>query len=158
MKKVLAVIMAVLLLFVFSISAFAVPSSSGEEKFSIKITDYSTGKAVTYTKDLVKGETFEIKAADSKYPFIEHIIYKGDGETVSVSGVDYELVSGTLKDKTIIIKPMADIVIVDKYDCEPGKGNEGEKSPEMGFPLMAVFTVAALAGIVCLISKKKAFN
>lgn len=133
MKKVITLAVALLLVSVLSVTAFAAPS--------ITVPDYEEfdGGVVEIVKDANTDEVTYTADPDKGYEFVEWII-------TGVEGVDYEIVSGSIDGSPITIRPLTD-----KFSIEPdfskigGSGSGSDTSPKNGdFAATAVLAVAAL--------------
>lgn len=166
MKKVIATLIAVMVLVASfaTVTAFAAPSPSAKPTFKVEVTTYSTGEATegTYTS-LEDGSIQLDKAEDTDKTFtgwVINVIDEQGNAVAAVEGVDYVVVSGSLDDETLVIKPLTDLVIKETYDVEvedetkpEGDENDSEESPETGSKALAsvaVLTMLSLAGAVAV--------
>ena len=145
MKKILAVLLAVLLLVTLSVSAMALPSSQGQEVNKVVINHTNTGKssATPEVKAIVKGDTVTLipgksttltfngwamftdsaakEIADETLDYELISVVKEDG-SAAVLGVDYKKEDGkivSLKNEllTITVKPLVETLYVsDLYE------------------------------------------
>ena len=146
MKKIIALVLSIVLVCCFSVTAFAAESPEATEKITVTvrkadITNPNGDVDVKYTLD--KGTTITVKA-DSKYgDFNSWSIYKAEASvegTVSsvnsgvvtlsavknlvastkyvaaVEGADYEIVKGSLTTTELTVKVNTAVVICGNYD------------------------------------------
>lgn len=147
MKKIMSVVLALILVSVMSVSAFAsVSPTAPVEK------DYDGG-TVTYEKDPDKDNEYTFTATSKDgYNFIGW----------EIEG-NYEIVSGSLDGSPITIRLPSGVTFEDVYvepvfkkvkDKTTTKKDDDKKSPGTGDSMaLAVLAVAALGGIV--VSKKR---
>ncbi len=154
MKKIIAIILCFSIFSVFGAVAFADGSPEGSKKYNITIEINGESKDVV----LEEGDTITLVATDE------------DGFTFEgweISG-DYEIVEGDESSKTLVIRPLGDLEIIElgTYEEEekpskpskPGKPNDSETSPPTG----TTNTIFALGGLAVLflaaavVAKKKA--
>ena len=164
MKKIIAIIMSLALVMSFGTIAFAAGSPEGDKTYTVTVTsdrDESSSSKGNYT--VVKnGDTFEISADedDDEYKFLGWEII---GE--------YEIVSGSLTSRDLVIRPLGDITInqlaeyigeadeepddgEDKDKEEEGETNKSDKSPQTGNNIFfilggifaASFVIASISG------------
>lgn len=150
MKKFLAVIFAVVILATFmAVPAMAADSPSGEVVFKVEVNSFSTGK-VSNGNYTTEGDTIRLTVAeDSDYTFTGWVI---EGK--------YEIVSGDLKSKELVIRPLSDVKVEESYDVKGSAGfgttNDSDKAPDTGVALPVVaFVALAGAFTVMVVSKKR---
>ena len=145
MKKMFAVLLAVMLLGALSFSAFAADSPVGEAVNKVTIVDGAN--ATPSDKEVKVGEELELKADADKGKFDGWKVYKADG-TEAKEGVDYKLAEGAkLTDATLRIIPLSAIIVAANYDgvVTPVKPQGDEPvSPPTG-DTAVVFLVAVMA-------------
>ena len=148
MKKVFALILAVVLVMSLSVTAFAAKSPEG---VSInKVSIINGNGADTEAEEVEVGKSFELKADSTKGTFNKWIVYKADG-SLAVEGVDYTI-EGELTDEVVEIVPLANIIITGNYNGKKTEFtvNNGEpESPKTGDTAMmacAAVMLVALAG------------
>ena len=105
MKKLSALILVLVLLFTFSISAFAVKSPSGKEFYDVYINYTGSGKSsdVVEHNAVEKGETVTLTPSESDLDFIGWNFYDSDMKTAK-EGTDYEIVSIKLEDGSAAVE------------------------------------------------------
>lgn len=144
MKKIIALVLSIVMICCFSVTAFAAESPSATEKVTVTVrkADLSdpTGKVDTeYTFDA--GTTITVKA-DSKYgTFNSWSVYKEETATGvsttpkseivtlsvvkalaatktvdAVQGTDYEIVKGSLTSSEMTIKVNTSVIVCGNYD------------------------------------------
>lgn len=164
MKKIIAIIMSLALVMSLGTMAFAAGSPQGDKTYKVTIT--SDREESSSSKDNYKvvqnGDTFEITADedDDEYEFLGWEII---GE--------YEIVSGSLTSRDLVIRPLGDITInqlaeyivegadepddgEDKDKEEEGETNKSDKSPQTGNNIFfilggifaASFVIASISG------------
>lgn len=133
MKKFISIFAILLLAFsTISFSVFAAGSPQGDKKVKVEITNNidEDDKSVTY---IVKGEDLKISINEEYisdgYKFIKWKIVG-----------DYEIISGTLTSKSLVIKPLSDVKVTQLFDIEgleeekpdkqEGESNKSDTSPE----------------------------
>ncbi len=166
MKKVIATLIAVMVLVASfaTVTAFAAPSPSAKPEYKIEITTYSTGEATEGTYTTLEDGSIQLdKAEDAEGTFkgwVINVIDDQGNAVAAVEGVDYVVISGSLEDGTLVIKPLTDLVIKETYDVADaedekpaGDENDSEESPETGSKALAsvaVLTMLSLAGAVAV--------
>ena len=156
MKKVFALIIAVILVMSLSVTAFAAKNSPTANPFNTVQVINGQG-ANTDVHKVVIGESVELVAKDSIGPFNKWVVYRTDG-TLAEPGVDY-IITGKLTDKIIVIKPLVNLIVTGNYNGKETtfKIDNGEAtSPKTGDTAMVVFAsvmVLSLAGAV--VAKKQ---
>lgn len=163
MKK-LSVIFALVLSFVLLCTFMATPalaakSPEGELVYKIDVTSFATGNA-TPGRYIVEGDTVRLIAAEkSDYAFMGWHI---EGE--------YEIVSGTLKSKVLVIRPLSDIKVEEMYnvkgslgyvepddtpDKEPTKPNESPEAPQTSDNTLPFALMLVAVGVSAMLYSKK---
>ena len=145
MKKLIALVLSVVMICCFSVTAFAAPSPEASEKTTITIRKADVVEPAGQVEDteytIDAGATITLKA-DSKYgTFKDWSIYKEETATGlsapanngvmtlsvvknlatakyvdAVAGTDYEIVKGSLTTSEITIKVNSAIVVCANYD------------------------------------------
>ena len=156
MKKVFAVILAVVLVMSLSVTAFAAVQSPEGSRFN-KVYIINGIGAKTETIEVNVGESVPLKADVSKGTFNEWTIYKMDG-TPAVPGTDYQL-EGKLTDPNVVITPLTNLIVTGNYDGKktPFTITNGEpQSPQTGDSTVVVMVaVMALALAGACVAKKQ---
>ncbi len=148
MKKLIALICVALLVLGTAVTAFAAESPSGDELIKITITTYKSGSAETEERTLVLGETITLTASESEYTF----------EKWQITG-EYEIVSGSLTSKELVIRPLGDIDVIEVFegvDINSSTGSSStDTSPQTGdaFPGFAAAIVLVAAGAFIVMKK-----
>lgn len=148
MKKFLAVLSIVLVLVsVFAFAASAADSKSGSLLYKVTVVSYKAGSKTT--GDYIEnGDTITLTASDSKYTFTGWVI---DGK--------YEIVSGSLKSKTLTVRPLSDLLVEESYNVQGSKGyvnsNNSSKSPKTGNNALAGAVVLTAGAFVVMAASKK---
>ncbi len=154
MKKIFAVLMAVMLMIFTVVPAFAAhvisPDVTGEYDI---IINNSVGGTGSYTSEIIEGKKYITLTADTKDGFV-FTHWEIDGE--------YEIVEGSLKDEEIVIILKGDCEATPNYEGvkEQPTQNNGDKSPQTGdsssYVFLFVGLFVALAGATGLkIAKSK---
>lgn len=182
MKKIIALLLCVVSIFVLSVSVSAASSPVADKVFSvITIVPEASGNISESVKPATvkvnDGGTITVTAPatvknDSAAPeFKGFKVYKqvsttnADGTVTNslveaVLGVDYQIVKGTLGDKNVEIKPLADVVVVANYKdlaIDPSTGNVTvqPESPATGSATAICFAIVALAAAAVIFGAKK---
>lgn len=123
MKKIISVLCALAVVIsacaVFATPAFAKDSPGAEVKHNVTVVDYSTGKSTQKINAVVEGDTITLKATQSAYPFTGWVI---DGK--------YEIVSGTLGSRKLVVRPLTDIIVEESFDVSGSEGYGKKPVPE----------------------------
>ena len=145
MKKIIALVLSMVMICCFSVTAFAAESPSADQKIKVTVrkADLSdpTGTVdVTYTLD--KGDTITVKANPKYGKFNDWSVYKVEATAAGVSapvntgivtlsavktlattkavdavqGTDYEIVAGSLTATELTIKVNTSVVVCGNYD------------------------------------------
>lgn len=130
MKKIVALIMAVLMLAAVAVPTFAADSKENPIVFTVDVSSQNSSKG-TVLKVLNADGTVTLTASPITNEFTKWVI---TGE--------YEIVSGSLTDEVITIKPISDIKAVAEFN---GKAVEG--SPITGTSAVALFSLLALVSM-----------
>ena len=163
MKKIVAIILALVAVLTLSVSAMAA-NNSPVPTTKATVTIHSAicadgileeGKGVT----VEIGSTVNIKKDDAEGKFDSWSIYKKDG-SVAVEGTDYVIVSGSLKNPTISLDVMADLVICGNYNgkiTDPSTGKPKDPVAPPTLDATAIVLVALMFGsaAVAFTAKKK---
>lgn len=155
MKKLLAVLFCVAILATcMAVPAFAEGSPSGKPVYKVEVESFASGSSTSNVHTVVEGDTVKLTTDEnSKHTFTGWVIE-------GVEGVDYEIVSGSLKSETIVIRPLADIKVEESYDVKGSAGegttNDSDKAPETGNSALALAVLAVAGAFVVMVSTKKA--
>ncbi len=131
MKKIIALVLSVVLLCCFAVTAFAAESPVAEEKVTITIKKAETTETVKLDTaySFSVGEVIILKA-DAKFgAFNSWSIYKtvDSKQVAAVEGVDFEIVKGSLTANEITIKLKSTSVIA----CGNYNNTTTDPSPEV---------------------------
>ncbi len=178
MKKFIALVLALITVFALSVPSFAVSTDSmtGKKVYKVIVRNGKgtqqdakdatwNGNEVTIVEDADTNHVRVISNAD-KGTFNKWIIYrvvsKNDGSVayeVATKGVDYNLISGSLTSKEIVVEPLNDLVFTGNYNgmiTDPATGAETKdtspKTNDVAY-IFAFIALISLAGIT-LTSKK----
>ena len=160
MKKVVSLFAILILIFsAFSYNAFAEVSPEGDKKVKVEITNNidEDDKTISYE---VKGDNIEISVNEEYikdgYKFVKWVI---NGE--------YEIVSGSLTSKDLVIRPLGDVKLTQLFDIEgiedekeeekeEGESNKSDVSPQTSDSgLISLLAGAALVSAIALSATKK---
>ncbi len=156
MKKVIAVVLCLAVLFTLSVSAFAVESSvqgDGTQhrvimRRGIGVSGFDAGNSTTVIDD---GDKIIAKADPNEGTFNGWSVYKADG-TPATEGTDYTLADGTkLTDTQVSVIAKTDIILCADYngvktDPQPeGSSNTSPKTADMSVAYVVVMLAAAAA-------------
>ena len=164
MKKTLAILLTVVMLFALAVPVMAASSPAAGKKLTVVAVTAPEAKpqatTVTVAEDVNDGTmtlTYTAEAKHKDAAFATWAIYRRDG-SVAVAGTDYTLAGGTaLKDLSITIIPRTDLIVAANYgdkttDIKDAQAAFQSKSEPTGdvVAALAVVMFAALAGtVVC---------
>ena len=150
MKKMLAIVLAFVIVAVLSVTAYAALSPVSVGEYEIIVGSYATGVLgdANYTIN-ADGTVTLIKAASSDYAF----------EGWKITG-KYEVVSGNEMSDVYVIRPKSDLRIIEMYDNPAAKGEAGYSddsptSPVTGSNLLALGAIALLSLSGAVVAKKR---
>lgn len=156
MKKILAVLFVVCLVFTMAVPAMAenyYPSPSGDEEYKVEVRTSDPGKGSAQKIILPSGD-------------IQAIATIKDGEQFygwTITGASYTIVSGSLSSPEIVIRATGDVEVIahfSPFETKPGDNNK--KSPQsndnMYLGLYAAFAVILVAGAAVVVTKKYALS
>ena len=150
MKRMISVVLALVMIFALAAVVTAKSSPVAKDFYDISVSynpaDGSLGTA-SGDKDKVN-----ISDPDDNGNVTLTAVKKGDGsfEKWVIDG-DYDIISGSLTDSVIVIKPKTDIKATAKFagatpDQKPTeKPNDSKTSPKTGDPLWIILGLAVLA-------------
>ncbi len=166
MKKILALVLALVLVMGLSVPVFAAKSPNGQVYFKVVVVDGNDHKDapegttpdnITYNT-VVDGNKIKVTATESKGTFDGWVIYKADG-TVAVKDVDYKLLGAfSLTDPEIEIVPLATIVITANYNnvkTETIIVNDEDEAPATGDAMIVTLSAVALIALCGVVVAKK---
>lgn len=168
MKKAIAILLTLVLVFGLAVPAFAAKSPNGQVYHKVVIIQGNAHadapadakpENVTYTT-VVDGNAIVAKADPALGEFNGWTLFKADGKP-AVLGVDYKFDGAfSLNDTEIRIIPLTTIVVAANYDDVKTEtiiiDEEEDESPETGDSMIAVLSaVAALALCGAVVSKKQ---
>ena len=145
MKKIIALILAVVMVFALAVSTAALISPTPDDYNDIKVVVDGNGKAEAdkYKVKKGSGDDVTLTATETSDSFVNWTI---DGE--------YIIVSGNLSSKVLVIEPQSDIVATAHFKgTGGGSGNNDNTSPKTSDPIvyvLAVMLIAAAGGIFCV--------
>ncbi len=147
MKKIIALVLAMTLVFALAVSTAALKSPEPDEYFYINVNINGSGNAYAQPYRIEKGSEEPITLTAPEGDFVRW----------EISG-DYKLVDGKLTDKVIKIIAYSDLT-VDAVFADAGKksdgGNESSTSPKTGDTVYYVIGMMALAMAAALVARKK---
>lgn len=119
MKKFIALVLSVVMICCFSITAFAADSPTATEKVTVTIRKADSSVKMDVEHTLGTGDEIIVKADESEFgAFKSWGIYKlaADSKAVeAINGVDYKIISGSLSDKELSIKLITSVIICANY-------------------------------------------
>ena len=166
MKKVIAIVLSLAVIFTLSAVAFATTSSpvaKTEAKVIVReagVEGHEAGKQF----DIKVGEGFvKVSAIASKGTFNGWSIYKiVNGNAVQATlGTDYEVTEGSLSNPNMTVVPKTDIIICADYNgvkTAPGNFDEGGNSPKTADMSVAYAVIVMMAAAAFAVSAKKVFS
>lgn len=170
MKKIIALVLSIVIVCCFSVTAFAAESPVATEKITVIVRKGNTTSSsikvdVEYTLD--EDDTVTVTADEEEYgEFNNWSIYKVvEGKTVAaVEGVDYEIVKGSANSKEFTIKLKTAVIICANYNdvvTDPLKDStvdDSDKAPTTGDMTAAYIAVVMLAVAVFGFGVKKVYS
>ena len=149
MKKIIALSLTVVMLLSLAIGAFAADLGSPERPGTGHKVSVVSGKGGSAENKENSDGTHTITAkADDGHKFTKW----------EISG-DYDLISGTLNDTVIVVRPKGDINVVATFDEKtPAKPWDGNKSPQTGNMVLPVVLVAFVSLFGCAYAVKRSYN
>lgn len=160
MKKILAVLFAVLLISVSSVAALAAPSPTAPVIYNVTVEAQQGGSVHSSVETVQQGDQVILTATvDDGYIFT----------TWNISG-EYEIVEGSLSSERIVVRPDSDIHATAGFKAAsadvptsptegpaPGPGNDSPTSPQTGYDgfVFAGLSVLLLSGIVLFAVKTR---
>lgn len=164
MKKILAITLAVAMLFTLSVTAFATVSPTAKEEYKIvEVDPKNDPKVIVYeVQDPGKEKqvlafsadeeitTKDKQGKESSAKFKKWTIYKKDG-SLAVLGVDYDFVEGfDIYSRDIKIIPHGDLIIAADYGDEPTDITDAKKKFEEESPKDGDVASVAFAAVACV--------
>ena len=136
MKKILAVLFAVLLISVSSVAALAAPSPTAPVIYNVTVEAQQGGSVHSSVETVQQGDQVILTATvDDGYIFT----------TWNISG-EYEIIEGSLSSERIVVRPDSDIHATAGFKAAsadvptsptegpaPGPGNDSPTSPQTGY-------------------------
>lgn len=173
MKKLIAILLSLILVFAFSVSAFAASSPVAKEQVTVVLRkgDGISGALeadVKYTLD--GGSEVSVVADEAEYgSFNSWSIYKVVGENKTVAAVtpdDYEIIKGGLKLRELTFLAHTDLIICGNYgntvtdplSSSSTSGTQTDESPETGDMLVLYAAIVMLISAATLAVAKKQFS
>lgn len=160
MKKILAVLFAVLLISVSSVAALAAPSPTAPVIYNVTVEAQQGGSVHSFVETVQQGDQVILTATvDDGYIFT----------TWNISG-EYEIIEGSLSSERIVVRPDSDIHATAGFKAAsadvptsptegpaPGPGNDSPTSPQTGYDgfVFAGLSVLLLSGIVLFAVKTR---
>lgn len=159
MKKVMAIIVALVIVVTCSVAVLAVPSPSGNPNVNVKVVATPDVPAKIIFKVLDEGGTISVTADTAAGVFNGWSIYKRSGTYVpAVLGVDYEFISGSSETVNAVIKVYTDLVICADYNktiTDPETGaSKTDQSPKTG-ESTAIYVACFMCVLACGFVTKK---
>lgn len=187
MKKIIALLLSIAMIFCFAVTAFAADSPTADSKATITVRKADViepANQIVDTEYTVEvGTTITVKA-NSKYgTFKDWSIYKETASTTTgmitlnvvnlaaaskfvdaAAGTDYEIVKGSLTSEELTIKVNSSVVICANYDgvktdpSAPSKGDTSNSAPQTGDMFVAYALVVMLAVVAFGFGVKKVYS
>lgn len=153
MKRIISIALALVMIFALTATVAALDSPMGKEYYKIGVS-YEPGDGSLGTAAGDKSNV-KIDAVDEDGHVRLTALKKNNASFIGwdISG-KYEIVSGTLKDSVIVVRPLSDIHAVAKFTDNTStpdqqkateKPNSSSTSPKTGDPLLIILGLAALA-------------
>lgn len=157
MKKIFAILLAVVLVIFATVPAFAVKSPGGDKEFDVTINTNQGGTG-SFTTEVVGDDNHILLKADPLDGFkFSHWIINGD----------YVIISGSLTDADLVIMPLGDVVATPYFEKdgevvpgEPVTPDDGNKSPATGDVTTQVMAIVGLLSVALFgaVATKKALS
>lgn len=159
MKKLIALILSMVMVCCFCVTAFAAESPTASEKITITVVKgdlvQPVGKPdVEYTVD--KGGNVIVKQNDKYGKFNDWTVYKvptdGGKPVVAVAGVDYEIIKGGLKESELTIKAKTTLIVCGNYNgvvtdpLSKSNADNSANAPQTG-DMTAVYVMFAMLAV-----------
>lgn len=184
MKKIVALVLSIVMICCFSVTAFAAKSPVATEKVTVTVrkADFAEGdidKEIT----LDAGDTITVKADPKFGTFKSWSVYKtgknapatgmvtlsvlnlATSKTVkAVEGTDYEIVKGSLTSTEMTIKVLSSVVVCGNYDDKITDPNEqsnvddSDKSDPTGDTSVYYIAIVLLAAAAFCFGIKKVYS
>lgn len=164
MKKTLAILLAVVMLFALAAPVMAASSPVAGKKLTVVVVKAPEAKpetqTVTVAEDVNDGTmtlTYTAAEKNNDAAFTKWTVYRRDG-SVAVLGTDYTLAGGTaLTGLTIKIIPLTDLIVAANYgdkttdikDAQATFQDKSEPTGDMIVAFAAVMIVALAGTVVC---------
>ena len=163
MKKLVSIVLALVMIFALTSTVAAEVSPVGKDHYTI-IVGYDPADGSLGTADSDK-KTVKVDATGKDGEVTLTAEQRADGEFVEwVIDGEYEIVSGSLTDPVLVIRPLSDIEAIAKFThpgstpdtpSKPAKPDTSESSPKTGDPLWFVLGMAVLALGAGVVAVKK---
>lgn len=153
MKKLVSIVLALVMIFALTATVAALDSPVVKDYTIIVGYDPADGSLGTAEGDKT---TVKVEAVGEDGEVKLTAVQRGDGEFIrwDIDG-EYEIVSGSLTDPVLVIKPLSDIKAIARFTqpggstpdspAKPAKPDTGTSSPKTGDPLWFVLGMAVLA-------------
>ncbi len=168
MKKIIALVLTVVMICCFSVTAFAADSPTATEKVTVTIRKANSSVKMDVAHTLGKGDEVIVKADETEFgTFKSWSVYKttADSKAVeAVKGVDYEIVAGSLNDKELTIKLITSVVVCANYGdvvTDPlsnSKVDGSASAPQTGDMTAVYAVVIMLAAAAFTLGVKKVYS
>lgn len=157
MKKIIALVLSVIMICCFSVTAFAADSPTATEKVTVTIRKADSSVKMDVEHTLGIGDEIVVKADESEFgEFKSWGIYKltSDSKAVeAIKGVDYEIIAGSLSDKELSIKLITSVIICANYgnvvtDPLSNSNVDGSDSAPSTGDMTVVYAVLVMLAVV----------
>ena len=155
MKKIIALVLTLVMICCFSVTAFAADSPTATEKVTVTVrkADFVEGDSkvdVEYTVD--SGSTITLKANEKYGKFDNWVIYVDAGKALA-AGTDYEIIKGSLTSSEVTIKLNKAVIICANYDnvkTDPTavSNADGSASAPQTSDMTVIYAVIAMFSLV----------
>ncbi len=168
MKKIIALVLSIVMICCFSVTAFAADSPTAVEKITVTIRKGDSSVKVDVEHTIDAGGTITVKADEYKYgTFKTWSVYKlvDDSKTVeAVKGVDYEIVVGSADSKELTIKPITSVIVCANYGdvmtdpLKESNADDSDSAPQTGDMAVVYAMVVMLAMAAFAFGVKKVYS
>ena len=165
MKRITAILLALLVVIAVPVMAYAAKSPAGETKVSVEASSSNATQGTVEKTVNADGSVKLVAKPAAGYEFKNWtitaktsggaVVYsmlpraiKGAAAVNTAAEAPYTIVSGSLNEATIVIKPTVDVVVVANFSGKSASGSGSATSPKSGesIALLVLACTLSLAG------------